>query len=159
MVVRTGRGWVMGPDAKGRAAIRVDGLSAAWAVRRTSPVDKPEEPPGDEPIATILLRPHSGVRSPILAALVVLIPAVIMTVNTATGQWDLVGVTGRRSTSSPTCALDRRRRGRLPGLPDHGARHPQPPNVITFSGVMRTITRDAPGGSAGGSSRAYLCDS
>lgn len=57
IVVRAGRVWLVGPDARGRLAIRVPGLLRAWPARRIPPVQGSAALPTGEPIMRILLRP------------------------------------------------------------------------------------------------------
>lgn len=62
MIVRAGRVWLVGPDAKGRLAVRVDGLLTAWPARRIPPLQGTAALPTGEPITRILLRPLTDSR-------------------------------------------------------------------------------------------------
>jgi hypothetical protein len=53
LVVRTGRVWLVGPDAKGRLAVRVDGLYTVWPAQRIPPRPGTAALAVNEPIAAM----------------------------------------------------------------------------------------------------------
>ncbi|HEX6353528.1 hypothetical protein [Actinophytocola sp.] len=90
VIVRAGRVWLVGPDAKGRFAVRVDGSHTAWPAKRIRPVTGTAALPTHEPIAAMAarvlverMRPMAGFF-PVLAVLY-LVMAVFST--TYDGEW------------------------------------------------------------------------
>jgi hypothetical protein len=58
MVVRARRVWVVGPDAAGRLAVRVDGMYVPWPARRVPPPRATAALPTDDSIVAMWMRLH-----------------------------------------------------------------------------------------------------
>jgi len=58
VVVRAGRVWVVGPDAAGRLAVRVDGMYMPWPARRVSPRQATAALPAGDSIVATWVRLH-----------------------------------------------------------------------------------------------------
>jgi len=91
LVARKGKVGVVGPDAKGRLVVRVDGLLTLWPARRIPPVDGTARYPTDEPIMAMWLRPMVARRQWVVSVVLAFIGVLELVLAVlADGDWRLL---------------------------------------------------------------------
>jgi hypothetical protein len=91
VVVRTRRGWLVGPDAEGRLVVRVDGLYMPWPARRIPPQHATAALPTSELIATMWVSLHHAPARAVFALMgVATLFRVVATAIPPVRWWDVL---------------------------------------------------------------------